>query len=68
MTAQLETIENMLEFLIKENMRLTARVINLSSVLSDKLEFTDKEEDCILNPNIDYQEEERIIDGLKKTC
>ncbi len=61
----LDSIQNMVEFLIKENLRLTTRMINLSSILSDKLEFTDKEEDQILNPDINYQEEERIIEKLK---
>lgn len=61
----LEGIENMLEFLIKENLRLTTRIVNLSSALSDKLEFTNKEEDIILNPDINYREEESIIKKLK---
>lgn len=61
----IETIENMVEFLIKENLRLTTRMINLSSILSDKLDFTDKEQDQILNPDINYQEEEKIIEKLK---
>lgn len=63
--ASLESIENMLEFLIKENLRLNGRIINLCSVLSDHLEFTDKEEDIILNPDVDYREEESIIKKLK---
>lgn len=58
-------IINLLEFLIKENLRLTVRVINLSSILSDKLEFSEKEEDLVLNPDINYNEERIIIDKLK---
>lgn len=57
--ANLDSIENMLEFLIKENLRLTARVINLSNALSDKLEFSGKD------PDIKYQEEKMIIEKLK---
>lgn len=60
-----DIIINLLEFLIKENLRLTVRVINLSSILSDKLEFSEKEEDLVLNPDINYNEERIIIDKLK---
>lgn len=63
--ADLDSIQNMIEFIIKENLRLTTRMINLSSILSDKLNFTDDEQDQVLNPNINYQEEERIIEKLK---
>jgi len=59
------TVENMIEFLIKENMRLNKRLLNLSVAISDNLGFTDVEEDSILNPDIDYDEENEIIDKLK---
>lgn len=60
-----DIIINLLEFLIKENLRLTTRVINLSGVLSDKLRFTPEEEDSVMNPNVNYEEENRIIEKLK---
>ena len=60
----LDEIENMLEFIIKENLRLTKRIINLSSILSVHLDFTDEEEDSVMNPQTDYEEENRIIQKL----
>lgn len=63
--SKLDGIENMIAFLIKENMRLNKRILNLGIAVSDKLKFTDIEEDSILNPDIDYAEEERTIERLR---
>lgn len=63
--SKLDGIENMIAFLIKENMRINKRLLNLGIAVSDKLEFTDEEEDGIRNPDINYDEANGIIEKLR---
>lgn len=68
---RLDDIENAIEFLVKEHIRLHNRVVNIGIAIGDHLDFTNAEEDSILNPSNDYDEEERIIKRLKhgnETC